>query len=121
MTTRNDLAPGQAVYGLTQFGRGPATWESTIRAIGRKWISLSDGSRFDPETMEVDPGQWSTEGLVFLSEQARSDHIRRFELWEALRAFARNETVPPDTLQLTHLAQAVALLGVNVSPEGRPK
>lgn len=57
----------------------------SITKVGRTWVHLSNGERFDPTTMHVDGGRYASPGRIWLSEAALKRDRTRRRLYQALR------------------------------------
>lgn len=85
--------------------------EVTVTAIGRRWVSLAEmgygNARFDKVSMEVDGGEYSSPGRIFLSWDDFNAERERGELFNQLKQLAGNYSNP---YTLTQLREAVRAL-----------
>lgn len=76
--TIEKIAVGTKLFlGKNMHGQG--CWDVTVTKIGRKWVTLSDGSRFDPSAQP-----WRTDGGDF-SQNAHPVWFCREDAAEAAR------------------------------------
>lgn len=112
-TVPTDFTPGQAVVVVRQptWGRdrAPTIRPDAIAKVGRRWVTLASGGRFDPETRELDAGEYQSDETVWPTAEAFARHAQRLAHWDVVRANARGED-PPETLDDDTLAKvAIAL------------
>jgi hypothetical protein len=106
-----ELAPGQTVYVVRARRHPDCTFiERTIQKIGRKWVELSDGKRFDKETMLLDGGAYSSPGKVYLAQQDFHDEQAFNSTFEAFRRAVQHQ-LAPSGLTLAKVRQAAEILG----------
>lgn len=112
-----ELKVGQTVIFCPADSRNSPA-EVTVTAIGRRWVSLANmgygNARFDKGTMDVDGGEYSSPGRIFLSWDDFNAERERAELRKQLRTLA-NEYSNPYTL--AQLRKAVRVL---TNPKDEP-
>lgn len=119
MIVATEFTRGQAVVIVRQptWGRdrAPTLSPDAIDKIGRRWVTLASGRRFDPETRELDAGEYESDETVWPSAEVFARHAQRRAHWAVVRASARGED-PPEALDDDTLAKVVLALGAG---EGR--
>lgn len=105
-----ELKVGQTVIFCPADSRNSPA-EVTVTAIGRRWVSIADmgygNARFDKGTLEVDGGEYSSPGRIFLSRDDFNAERERAELLKELRRLASEYSNP---YTLTQLRAAVRVL-----------
>lgn len=109
---------GQAVFVITTpepWARGrrlPTVTSDVVSKIGRVWVTLASGQRFDPETGEIDGGDYDSPGRVWLSVEDHDRYQARLSNWQIVCDAARASRDAPEALSDDQLASlAAALLG----------
>lgn len=114
LTAQTDYVVGQAIVIVREptWGRDrePQIRADAVAKIGRRWVTLASGRRFDPETGELDAGEYESDETVWPSAEVFALHAQRRAHWEVVRANARGED-PPPTLDDETLAAFAAALG----------
>ena len=87
----------------------------TVSTVGRKWISLANGSRFlrDDPRMGLDGHGYSSTGRCYITaEEFHRERAFNKALAELERWFADRRWTGPGTLTLENLEAALVALGV---------
>lgn len=82
--------------------------EVTIAKVGRAWLTLSDGSRADIETLKIDNRGYGYQDQCWVSRSAYEDHSRRVALLRRLRG-EMEAMEPPPMSDILAAAQALGL------------
>jgi hypothetical protein len=57
-----------------------------VSKVGRKWIHFDDGRyRFNPESMRVDGGGYSSPGTVYMSKEEHDAEMDKRDAWDRFR------------------------------------
>jgi hypothetical protein len=72
-----------------------------ISKVGRKWITLGDEGRMDPETMRMDGEGFSSPGRCYLTRQDWEDAVARRDAWDRVWKMIYNQHSVP-----AHLTRA---------------
>lgn len=115
---------GQELWWVPTNGRGRSEPSSvTVTKLGRRWIGLSNGHKFDIDTMRADGGQYSSPGRCYLSQ---AEHEREMALefaWAELRAAIENHYRPPPGVTVSQIDNAKRALfkgSSSTSSAGQP-
>jgi hypothetical protein len=92
-------------------GNGIDLQPMLIQKVGRKWITIERGYRFDASQRQLDGGGHSSPGCVYLSEAEHQDEQDRIAAWRRLCSHTSNHWHPPDTCSLEMIRAALAALG----------
>jgi hypothetical protein len=107
---------------FVQYFRYPHVGEGrleTITKVGRKWVYLDSGYRFELEyvqnkMMYLDGGNYSSPGRVWLCEGDYVNHCKCQKLWQALRKGIDYSRDPGSGVSLKNLTDACRLLKIPV-------
>jgi hypothetical protein len=76
----NDFVVGQTVYARAVRGRNTSK-NTVIEKIGKKWITLDIGERFDPETMKSDGNGYASMYEIYVSEDEYNNIVSLRMRW----------------------------------------
>lgn len=82
---------GQTIWiHFYQRSLGVALSPHTVTKIGRKWVTLGNGFRenayrFDVDTLELDGGDYTSPGKVYLSEEAYHQETALMGAWKVFQ------------------------------------
>lgn len=112
--TKPTYQVGQEVWVLdTQRIRHPNAstplHKATISAIGRKWATIGRKERFDITNGQLDGGEYTSPGRVFLSPEAFQQEVRLNAAWSALGDAVRRHQ-PPTGVTAEFLEEVVCRL-----------
>lgn len=85
-----------------------------ITKVGRKWVYLKGGERFDRQTMCIDGGGWASHARIYPNLEAHERDLRRFRLWRRIKDAAWQGS-PPANLTLADLVGAAGCLKCDIS------
>jgi hypothetical protein len=85
-----------------------------VTKVGRRWVELDAGYRFESSNMQLDGGKYSSPGSVWNSESAYRENVALYKAWDKLAKCLYRKT-PQVTLE--KVRQAAELLGVNLDAE----
>jgi hypothetical protein len=105
-----DFQSGQKLFALYDHNVKSPTLEGiTITKIGRQWVSFARDSyryhadsRFNPNTMRIDGGNYTSPGDVWISEEDWKDDQLAQRLWMQVRNRMppmANERMTPDVVR----------------------
>lgn len=75
-------------------GAAPMLAERAVVKVGKRWVTLEDGDRFDPEDMWIDAGDYSPTHRVWLTEAACADFHEASRGWRALCDKVKHHQMP---------------------------
>src|SRR5688572_12649095 len=78
---------------------------SSVTKVGRKWVHLTGGYRFD-ESMTLDGSGYSSPGRVYLSREDYERKVREDTEWSDLRAAVESHKRRDYTAEQVHSALA---------------
>lgn len=106
----SDFKVGQQIFVEWRNGSKPYMLTETVSKIGRKWVEFMNGRcRFNPETMNIDGGEYTSPGRVWLTEDAYDAHVERRHMWQKLYKLASRHT-PPDHLSIEQMNLIISTL-----------
>lgn len=104
------------VLWLVPFSRHGTAHKVTVVSVGRKWVTVSNGRRFDMETGNGDSGGYSVRECVWPSEQAHADHMALVTAWQDFtRLTYRHSSEPPEGVTLSQVENAKRALFKNTA------
>lgn len=109
---KSDYTVGQVVFVVTD--RGSVSGRDVkVAKVGHKWITLEDdrGTRFDPETGEVDCGKYTSRERVWLSESHWHDALQLQDTWNSLHRKLQYAYRPPAGMTLEKIRQINTIFG----------
>lgn len=116
------LVVGQIVYIAWNYNRTRRNgiFPAQIEKIGRKWVTLSNGYRFDRSDvrMDLDGAGYSSPGRVYLSSEEYEAEKALGLAWMSLRRHVDRLYSPPSGITLEAIQQATALLGFETEKGG---
>lgn len=83
-----------------------------IEKVGRRWITIKGGDRFDKGTMLLDGGNHSSPGRVYLSEDEYRQQVLRSKAWNNLRYKVDRQFRPIEGVTIEAMQEAARLLGL---------
>lgn len=105
-----ELKVGQTVIFCPADSRNSPA-EVTVTAIGRRWVKIANrgygNARFDKVSFEVDGGEYSSPGRIFLSWDDFNAERERAELLKELRKLANEYSTPYTLAQLRKAVQVL--------------
>jgi hypothetical protein len=109
------LVPGGTVYEVPQQRYGdPRLME--IKSIGRKWVTLTNGDRFDPAGSDIrwpiDAGAYSPRAYAWINQAAYEDYMARDVVWKSLKRCIDRQHSVPSNMSMEVLRQIALALGV---------
>ena len=106
-----DWKVGQGVWVV--FKRGTLRYIE-ISKVGRKWVTLKNGYRFEKTKTSLDGGDYVSPGRIYESKQAYEDELQLRTGWEELRKYL-DRIMPPD-MTMERIRAARAALGIEDDP-----
>lgn len=113
--TAPKYAVGQTVWVVLNQGKRDG-WAASVTKVGRKWVTLAHGTRFDASDGCIDGGRYSPPGKVYASQDAYAAERALSAAWWSLGEELRNtysRAQPGVTLE--RIAEARRLLGLEVT------
>lgn len=113
MNNKNTFTVGQKFYFVpdtTVSGRRTPTWV-TVTQVGRKWITTDQGMRFDPLTLQVDGGQYSSPGRMYVNREEHEARVLVHTSWRHLVHDMQTRRAP-NTVSAEDIERARKLLGL---------
>ena len=95
-----------AMNNFRRYGHGQAF---TIQSVGRKWVTLNNGGRFDKDTGHVAGGNMGVIGKAYPSRAAWEEELDRQAAWKRLREIAGGYS-PPKGLHRSRIWAAIEIL-----------
>jgi hypothetical protein len=86
---------------------------TTIKAIGKKWVTLENGEKFAiGKRWIMDGGQYNSPGECFPDMACYEERVLRLKFWNNIRVGMG--FTPPEGVSLVDIEQAAKLLGINI-------
>lgn len=107
MTNKKDFYIGQKIWYVNEGRNG---LYRTVTKVGRDWVYLNNGNRFNIETMKIDGGNYFSPGKCYLSEE---DEIKERELnkaWQDFKTKIRNIYHVPKSVTIEDIKQTEKLI-----------
>lgn len=111
----NEFKVGQEVFVVWNNMRHSHQSIETIEKVGRKWISIGGRYRFDPETMNIDGGDYMSPGSVYLSKEEWQREQEISSAWKDFRMKVYDQRSIPADLTVEKINQAIELLGLPIT------
>lgn len=112
---------GQLVFYVPRNPReqGPGSLGVVITKIGRKWITFKGSengyeNRFDKETLLVDAGNYSSPGMIYLSDEEYQEQREKERIWNRLRDVISGVYKCPGYVSKAELIQIANILRIKV-------
>lgn len=106
----SDFKVGQQIFTEWRNRSKPYAQMETVSKVGRKWVEFMNGQyRFDPETMIIDSGGYTSPGRVWLTEDDYKNHVLRHHVWQELYKLA-SRYIPPDHLSIEQMNLIIHVL-----------
>ena len=90
--------------------------ELAVTKVGRKWVALSNGDRFDPSTGAVDGGNYSSPGSVWASRVEYQRAVLRERAWQHFQKTIWNHRLA-NSVTVEDVLEAARLLGLKLIGE----
>jgi hypothetical protein len=110
-----EYAVGQKVWFVPRDSRTGTGRELVVTSVGRKWVQLRAGHndfKVEIGKVDVDGGQYSSPGVLYVSEQAYHDYIALSVAWVKLARVFVCITRPPPDVSMDDIQAAAVLLKV---------
>lgn len=109
--------PGMKVYVQRRRWNGVETTpeelsEQTILKIGRRWIDITGGNRFDPEHMAIDGKGYGMTDKVWTSREEYAETITVNKVWRDFNSRLRHS--PPDGMTVEKVQQMADICGITL-------
>jgi hypothetical protein len=114
---KSDFTIGQKVWfvrseNYSRAERKPV--EYTITKIGNKWVTLGNNFyKFNIETMDVDGGQYSSPGKIYLNPEDFYTELRIKKLWNSIGERMYRNT--PTDITEQNILEAAKLLKIDIT------
>jgi len=90
---------GQELYVVLNERRGGPRIE-TVTSIGRKWVNLTNGWRFDHADMRLDGKGYSSPGKVYQSEAEHNNWLELDRTWRSFMCAMDRQFSPPSGMSI---------------------
>lgn len=100
---------GQQIYYVPSGNSRGEPYFTEIITIGRKWISLKNGHRFDPELMAADGKGYCSPGKIYLTKEKYEDEQELRTTWNKIEREFRYRT---PSVSVEAMRKIAKLLGV---------
>lgn len=109
------LEVGQELYYVPANRRYATPQVVTVEKIGRKWAQLSNRERIDIATRRADGGDYSSPGTCWSSKEEYELAVYTQKLWQAFTDGVKAKYCAPETIGVSEILQAAAVLKIDLS------
>lgn len=103
-----DYRPGVVLW-FRHVARGGN--EVTVKTVGRRWVSLTNGMRVEIGSRQVDGGDYSSPGMLWRSRQEYEEAMALLAQWIAFQQRLTHQV--PEGLTVEKLEAVRELLGMS--------